>query len=215
MIVPKNSPGDVIENVELLERLPRTKTRPYLWRARCYCGNEFRAVPSDLRSGRVKSCGCFNRQSLSKRIRHGASRVSGWTPEYRSWAGIKQRCSNPTDRAYRNYGGRGIAICDRWKTSFQNFLDDMGLKPGPGYSIDRIDNDKGYSPENCRWATPDIQNRNRRSVKVVLLGGESMTFKEAAKVVGVSGVSARRRIKRHGITHQEAIDFYALKQSLR
>lgn len=97
-------------------------------------------------------------------MRHGYAQRGKKTPEYRAWTHMRGRCFTPTDTRYADYGGRGITVCERWN-SFENFLEDMGLKPSPKHSLDRIDNDGNYTPENCRWATQTEQNYNRRLFK--------------------------------------------------
>jgi hypothetical protein len=96
-----------------------------------------------------------------RRVTHGQAHHGSVTVEYRAWQQMLQRCQNTSRHNYHRYGGRGIAVCDRWKSSFENFLADMGLKPSAEMSMDRIDNDKGYEPENCRWATKSQQSKNR------------------------------------------------------
>jgi len=115
------------------------------------CGTTFECQKSMKKVHCSKSCGCRS----SRNRRHGLSD----TPIHRVWSDMKYRCELPTNQAYPRYGGRGITVCERWQT-FENFLEDMGDKP-PGMSIDRIDNDKGYEPSNCRWATDLEQSRNR------------------------------------------------------
>jgi hypothetical protein len=94
-------------------------------------------------------------------FKHGAASAKA-TPEYNSWRNMKARCHNPSHNRYHDYGGRGITVCDKWSDSFAVFLEDMGEKPTPTHSIDRIDNEGSYKPDNCRWATPTEQNRNHR-----------------------------------------------------
>lgn len=105
--------------------------------------------------------------------KHGHSKRGRWSKIYRAWADIIQRCTNSNNKQWKNYGGRGIIICDRWLYSFTNFLKDMGKPPGSEYSIDRIDNNKGYYKENCQWATPKQQARNTRKNRLVTHNGKT------------------------------------------
>ena len=117
-----------------------------------------RQILANLKSGRSKSCGCLQKEIASKMLRqHGKSHTS----TYRIWLSMNRRCENENHVAYKNYGGRGITVCPRWKESFENFLEDMGERPA-NMQIDRINNNKGYFLENCRWATVSENNFNRR-----------------------------------------------------
>jgi hypothetical protein len=128
---------------------------PYYWHCQCDCGKTLNAEPNLLISGGVKSCGCLRKELLRT---HGYSHL--W--EYGCWWAMVSRCCNPNDSSYKNYGGRGIKVCDRWIDSFEDFFKDMGERPGSEYSIDRKDNNGNYEPGNCRWATRSQQQRNKR-----------------------------------------------------
>jgi hypothetical protein len=131
------------------------------WLCLCDCGNEHRVTTSDLLNGKVQSCGCLRRDRKSTfKHGHAASR----SPSYQSWTAMNKRCRDSKHRFYHRYGGRGITICERWE-SFENFLADMGERPA-GTSLDRIDCDGHYTPENCRWSTHKEQTRNRSQPKI-------------------------------------------------
>lgn len=127
--------------------------------ATCNCGTERVVNARNVKSGKSKSCGCLKTEMHT---RHGQRKRTATTPEYRAWQSAVHRFTNPRVACYKNYGGRGIKVCDRWRGSFETFLADMGRRPSPDLSLDRIDNDGNYEPGNFRWATREQQNANRR-----------------------------------------------------
>lgn len=135
-----------------------------LWICRCVCGNKKTVTRNNLQTGNTKSCGCFRREETGRRgrlhIKHGHNRNHKQSPEYFSWQAMIQRCTNPRNVSWKDYGGRGIRVCRRWR-NFQSFLVDMGPRPD-GKTLDRKRNSCNYEPLNCRWATHKEQRRNRR-----------------------------------------------------
>jgi len=176
--------GEVVNGCEVVELLPPRNSRYYA-RFRCHCGKEFICNRAHMRSGHTQSCGCRHIQrvkefnTLTKRKRGKAS--SGM---YVVWTNMLKRCYRPTDTHFSSYGGRGIRVCDAWH-DFAVFYQDMGEPPFPGASIDRIDNDGDYSPENCRWATASEQQRNRQKMTKYPFRGRMVLLCEIVEEFGL------------------------------
>jgi hypothetical protein len=161
-----------------------------LWRYRCDCGTEKVAAVNSLKSGLVRSCGCLAKEQAQRfKPKHGLYK----TPTYNSWGGMLQRCTNPATRNFHNYGGRGISVCERWR-SFENFYADMGECP-PKHSLDRIDVNGNYEPGNCRWATTKEQGRNKRTT---VLDDEKV---DRIRALYLIGMGPRKIAKEIGCSH--------------
>jgi hypothetical protein len=122
------------------------------WLCRCDCGNRTIVLGRNLRSGRTRSCGCYGRQTGTMNTTHGHAKHYRKSPEYSAWSSLIGRCYRPEHHAYRWYGGAGITVCKRWRTSFPAFLADMGLKPAPDFMLGRKHKDRNYTPSNCEWS---------------------------------------------------------------
>lgn len=152
---PENLTGQRFGCLVALELAARCPTR---WLCRCDCGKSKVIFAHNLKAELTTSCGCVNRLlSIERFTTHGLSK----SVTYKAWLHMRERCLNPKDKCYPDWGGRGITVCSRWLHSFENFLSDMGEKP-PGLSLGRIDNDGNYTPKNCRWETHSQQMKNRR-----------------------------------------------------
>lgn len=161
---------------------PRGKLGHPQWYCVCVCGKRVTRRQSQLTGLTTESCGCLGRNRQVKRqTKHG---MFG-TPEYRAWNGMKARCQNPRNRQFKHYGGRGITVCDHWQV-FENFYADIGLRPSAHHSIDRKNNDLGYSPDNCRWATKTEQGRNRRTNTLITFADRTLTLAGWCELLGVN-----------------------------
>ena len=168
------------------------KRRRVKWMCECECGNMTMVDSTALRTGTVRSCGCLKTEMWNKaRTKHGKH----GTPEYSAWLGLRKRCNNPNGTKYQNYGGRGIVVCERWD-SFENFLSDMGERPSAKHSVDRIDNDGNYCPENCRWATMKEQSRNKTTTRLIEFDGRSMCAVDWGDYLGIRHATITQRLHR-------------------
>jgi hypothetical protein len=175
------------------------------WLCLCDCGNERLVTKPNLYSGNTKSCGCLNKE-LAKKRRTSHGHTSGYKSSkvYQVWQGMRRRCYEPKNKRFADYGGRGIKVCERWKKSFESFLEDMGIPPA-GYSIDRIDNQKGYFPENCRWANRSTQMKNRRNAFLITFNGETKNLVEWAEITQIKADTIAARIKAYGWSIEKAL----------
>ena len=158
-----------------------------LWECQCDCGNKCVVEGGLLRSGNTKSCGCLRVDWPKEHlVTHGMNRKGRPHPLYRVWTGMKTRCTNSNESSYKNYGGRGIAVCDEWQ-EFEPFME-WALTNGykHGLEIDREDNDGDYTPENCRFVTSAMNARNKRNNHHVTINGKTMLITDWAKVTGIS-----------------------------
>lgn len=168
-----------------------------LWRCLCDCGKVTAIAAGPLNNGNSTSCGCVRlANSIAARKTHGETFGGKASPEYAIWQAMLRRCLTPSHKQFPLYGGRGITVCDRWRKSFENFLADMGRKPSPSHSIDRIDNDAGYCKENCRWATQKVQVNNRRNTIVVSHQGKTRNLLDWSAALAIPYKTLHNRWKK-------------------
>ena len=193
--------GQKFNRWTVIEKDFKNNCRDTLWKCQCDCGNFGSVTSSGLKNNKSKSCGCLRKEVTIKRnIKHGL----GGTTEYKTWNSMVNRCLNENTPNYKYYGEKGIKVCERWLEEngkgFVNFLEDMGLKPGKEYSIDRIDNNLGYSKENCKWSTKKEQANNRKTSRKVINTETKIiydTIADAARAIGLSPCTISNRIARN------------------
>jgi hypothetical protein len=194
--------GEKYHRLTVIEEVVERQKNSIMWRCVCDCGNTVHVSGGALRSGNTQSCGC---QKLEKTVARNRKHGMCKSPEHAIWASMKARCNNPRSSDYKNYGARGIAVCSRWEKSFSSFLRDMGTRPSSSHSIDRIDNNCGYEPGNCRWATSKEQSRNQRSNTLITINGETKILSDWAISSGLTVSGFLRRMER-GLTGESLIN---------
>jgi hypothetical protein len=201
------SPGDVYGRwtvISLDGNSPRGK-----WLCRCECGSEGKIEARFLQNGHSKSCGCHGREArIIANTKHGSAQRGKKTRAYTIWVGMNKRCYSPNEPSYPHYGGRGITICEAWRTDFSAFLRDMG-EPPPGHSIERDDVDGNYEPKNCRWATCAEQSNNARSNVMIATPDGAVTMAEFARLHGLDYKKFKERV-RAGATDMSGVKFEIL-----
>lgn len=186
-----NITGQRFGRLTVLSFSHMNKGRRAVWNCECDCGAQCQVEGTKLATGRTKSCGCLRPDAARENnSTHGHSTHYLWN----TYAKMIARCYTPSDKSYKRYGARGITVCERWRESFVNFLADMGDRPD-GCSIDRIDNDGPYAPENCRWATLSQQNSNTRQNHNLTYDGETLTIAQWSLRLGISQHTIRNRLR--------------------
>lgn len=170
------------------------------YECQCECGNKIVISRHNLIYCENYACGCYFKEVAGS---WSATHRKTGSPEYVSWSSMRRRCLNSKDDAYPNYGGRGIKICPRW-SDFQNFLEDMGMRPTMNHSLERINNEKGYSPSNCKWALSIEQTQNRRNTRRLTAFGKTLTLTEWERLTGIYSGTIHTRVKK-GMAPEEAL----------
>lgn len=193
--------------VEYIETIRNKGAR---WRCMCDCGKEAVVYSYSLRSSHTKSCGCYSVEAPTKRIKSGEYRNHKTSVEANIRFNMIDRCINPKNKRYSDWGGRGIKVCDRWMNSVEAFIEDMGRRPSKQHTLDRIDNDGDYEPTNCRWGTDEQQRRNKRNNHWIEYNGEKMIMEDFAKKIGAPIKNMNRMLRRKTI--DQIVQFYKTKK---
>jgi hypothetical protein len=186
----------------VIEKNKKNKWKNWEYWCLCECGNIKSIAGGNLLNGSTTSCGCLRDEKVGNLNRKHNGRTKHLV-EYIAWKHMLGRCYNPNEEQYENWGGRGIAVCAEWRYSFLQFLKDMGPRPGPGYSLDRIDNDGNYCKENCRWATRKEQMNNTRRQKKLTFNNQTKLLTEWSLIVGISYLILYRRYFKWGWNEEQ------------
>lgn len=173
----------------------------------CECGSTLNVIGANLtrKTKPIQSCGCLHRESVAAMGKANRTHGLSLTPEAICYWAMVRRCTVEDDESYSRYGGRGIRVCDRWMESIENFLEDMGSRPSKAHSIERRDNEGNYDPDNCYWATREVQNTNRRTIRWFTINGEKKYLAEIAREHGIKISTLGKRLTHYGKTIEEAI----------
>ena len=180
--------------VVVAESAVRNRQGRILWDCTCACGGKATVRGGDLQQGKTTSCGCLvveRARAMGKASVHG---MTG-TPTWKSWESMIARCYRATDTSFKNYGAKGITVCDRWLQSFANFFEDMGERPANS-TLDRKENNKGYSKENCRWASPRQQANNKGNNVSLFYKGRTLTVATWARKLGLPAATIYTRLRK-------------------
>lgn len=204
-------PSSVFARLTTIQYAP-SKNGHKMVKCVCECGKEVITRASALVSGNTKSCGCLNDEMCKAMAKSNThlfvyDENGNTKPEYNTYRHLKARCYNPKNKKYKDYGARGIKVCDRWLESYANFISDMGPKPGPEYTLDRINVNGNYEPSNCQWAIPVVQSNNQRRNVFLELDGFKISQAQLAKLLSINAKSVEFHRKR-GLTAQQIIDKY-------
>jgi hypothetical protein len=178
----------------------RSSNRSIKWNCVCDCGNFVQVESGVLLGRRQQSCGCIMK-GVARHMKHGHSQKNRQSATYRTWANMKQRCTNPLNHKYKNYGLRGIEICPEWLDCFETFAEEMGEKP-EGMTLERRDVNKGYSKSNCYWADAKAQANNKTNNRLITHEGKTMTTSEWADHLGIKFSTLRMRLHRNWPTER-------------
>ena len=197
--------GQKFGRLTVIKQMGKNRWRNIKWLCLCDCGDQSVVYSGNLRNNSTQSCGCLQKESITSRsTKHRHNKRGKETRTHRSWRHIIDRCTNPNNAHYQDYGGRGIKVCKEW-LEFINFLKDMKESPGSGYSIDRTNNNKGYSRENCRWATSKEQQRNTRNNRMETYKRKTQCIAVWAEEYGIPYNTLWSRLYMYGWSMEKAL----------